>query len=313
MVQINNSFSGQNYLPYSVGILQAYTQRHARNPERFHFLAPLYKRVAISDAVDDLLAADVVGFQHLCGTPRSRSKSPAAMKLRRPDVIIVFGGPHVPDHAEQLLRDHPFIDLAIQKEGEITFLRMLEQLPSHDWSKLEGVSFIGPAGHVQTAHGPRIRNLDDIPSPFLEGVFDPLIADNPDETWIGLWETNRGCPFQCTFCDWGSAVANKVNQFGLERIKSEVQWFARQKIDFVFCCDANFGLLKRDLLIARIHRRGQTYDRISQSAFFGAKYEECHRTCLRDAKNAFGFRAQQRRYFVNAKHRRRDTAGGQAR
>ena len=42
LVQINNSFSGQNYLPYSVGILQAYAQRHAKNPERFHFLAPLY-------------------------------------------------------------------------------------------------------------------------------------------------------------------------------------------------------------------------------------------------------------------------------
>ena len=127
---------------------------------------------------------------------------------------------------------------------------MLEELPSRDWSKLDGVSFIGPSGFTQTAHGPRIRDLDDIPSPFLEGVFDPLITNNPDETWIGLWETNRGCPFQCTFCDWGSAIANKVNQFGLDRIKSEVQWFARQKIDFVFCCDANFGLLKRDLLIA---------------------------------------------------------------
>jgi tRNA A37 methylthiotransferase MiaB len=250
LVQINNSFSGQNYLPYSVGILQAYTQRHAKNPERFHFLAPLYKRAAISDAVDDLLAADVVGFSTYVWNAQISLEIARRLKLRRPDVIIVFGGPHVPDNAEQLLRDHPFIDLAIHKEGEITFLRMLEQLPSRDWSKLEGVSFIGPAGYMQTANGPRIRNLDDIPSPFLEGVFDPLIADNPDETWIGLWETNRGCPFQCTFCDWGSAVANKVNQFGLDRIKSEVQWFARQKIDFVFCCDANFGLLKRDLLIA---------------------------------------------------------------
>ena len=51
LVQINNSFSGQNYLPYSVGVLQAYAQRHAKNPERFHFLPPLYKRVAISSAV----------------------------------------------------------------------------------------------------------------------------------------------------------------------------------------------------------------------------------------------------------------------
>ena len=39
-------------------------------------------------------------------------------------------------------------------------------------------------------------------------------AANPNESWIGLWETNRGCPFRCTFCDWGSATAGKVTKFG---------------------------------------------------------------------------------------------------
>ena len=50
LVQINNSFSGQNYLPYSVGCLQAYVQRPP-DPVAFHFLPPLYKRVRIADAV----------------------------------------------------------------------------------------------------------------------------------------------------------------------------------------------------------------------------------------------------------------------
>ncbi len=250
LVQINNSFSGQNYVPYSAGILQAYAQGHAKNPERFHFLPPLYKRVAISSAVNDLLTADVVGFSTYVWNARISLAIAGRLKQQRPDIVIVFGGPHVPDHAEQMLRDNPFIDLAVHNEGEITFLRMLEMFPSRDWSSLQGISFIGTNGYVRTVNGPRIRDLEAVPSPFLAGVFDPLIADNPEETWIGLWETNRGCPFKCTFCDWGSATANRVNQFGLERIKAEVQWFARHKIDFVFCCDANFGILKRDLEIA---------------------------------------------------------------
>ena len=73
---------------------------------------------------------------------------------------------------------------------------------------------------------------------------------NPDETWIGLWETNRGCPFQCTFCDWGSATAAKVTKFGIERLYAELDWFARNKIEYIFCCDANFGIQKRDVEIA---------------------------------------------------------------
>ncbi len=54
LVQINNSFSGQNYLPYSIALLQTYVQKFAPDPARYAFLTPLYKRVRIADAVEAL-------------------------------------------------------------------------------------------------------------------------------------------------------------------------------------------------------------------------------------------------------------------
>ena len=74
---------------------------------------------------------------------------------------------------------------------------------------------------------------------------------NTDEKWIATWQTNRGCPFSCAFCDWGSSVSSKVNQFGIERLHEEVNWFSNNKIEFVTCCDANFGILPRDLDIVQ--------------------------------------------------------------
>src|SRR5260370_12762215 len=62
LVQINNSFSGQNYLPYSIALLQTYVQRFAPDPGRFEFLTPLYKRVRIAAPVEALKRADLVGF-----------------------------------------------------------------------------------------------------------------------------------------------------------------------------------------------------------------------------------------------------------
>src|SRR5258708_20197950 len=62
LVQINNSFSGQNYLPYSVALLQTYVQKMSADPGRYAFLPPLYKRVRIADAVESLKDADLVGF-----------------------------------------------------------------------------------------------------------------------------------------------------------------------------------------------------------------------------------------------------------
>jgi hypothetical protein len=74
---------------------------------------------------------------------------------------------------------------------------------------------------------------------------------NPSERWLILWETNRGCPFRCTFCDWGSAIAAKVSQFEIDRLLREVDWFAEHKIEFIFCCDANYGMLPRDYEITQ--------------------------------------------------------------
>lgn len=74
---------------------------------------------------------------------------------------------------------------------------------------------------------------------------------NPEHQWMALWETNRGCPFTCTYCDWGSSTKSRLYAFDIERLKQEIDWFARNKIEFIYCCDSNFGILKRDLDIAK--------------------------------------------------------------
>ena len=42
LVQINNSFSGQNYLPYAIACLQGYAEQHLTAADRYEFLLPLY-------------------------------------------------------------------------------------------------------------------------------------------------------------------------------------------------------------------------------------------------------------------------------
>jgi radical SAM superfamily enzyme YgiQ (UPF0313 family) len=253
LVQINNSFSGQNYLPYSVALLQTYVQKNARDPSRFRFLPPLYKRVRIADAVESLLEADLVGFSTYVWNGRISLEIARRLKALKPDIVIIFGGPHVPDQPEAFMRANPQIDLAVHNEGERTFLKLLESFTDREaWQSLPGVSFVKPDGSfVRNANIDRVRDLDEIPSPFLEGAFDEIMKANPTESWIGLWETNRGCPFRCTFCDWGSATAAKVTKFGEERLYAEVDWFAEKKIEYIFCCDANFGIQKRDVDIAK--------------------------------------------------------------
>ena len=245
-------FSGQNYLPLSVGMLQSYAQKHLERPEDYEFLPAIFRRMPPQEAVEQLQGAQVALFSTYVWNIRISLEIARQLKLASPETLIVFGGPQVPDRVEGFLREHPFIDLVCHGEGERTTLAILENCLSRDWDKLSGISFLKQDGTlVQKPNGPRQNYLSEVPSPYLEGIFAPLMEANPEERWIALWETNRGCPFSCTFCDWGSAIQAKVFSFDIERIFDEVQWFADNKIQFIFCCDANFGILPRDLDIAK--------------------------------------------------------------
>lgn len=248
LVQINNSFSSQSYLPYSVGLLQAYVEKHAKDPDRYEFLTPIYARVPVKRAVEHLSGADVVGFSTYVWNIRISLEIARTIKQMKPDTLIVLGGPQVPDKAEEFLRNNPFVDIACHGEGEQIFHAILESFPVKTWDNLPSVSYLREDGSfVCHAKVPRLSDLSGAPSPYLENIFEPLMRANPQERWLVLWETNRGCPFSCTFCDWGSAIASKVYTFDMERVLREVDWFARQQIEFIFCCDANFGILQRDV------------------------------------------------------------------
>ena len=282
LVQINNSFSGQNYLPYSVALLQTYVQKFAPIPAATQFLPPLYKRVRIADAVEALKDADLVGFSTYVWNGRISLEIARRLKALKPGIVIVFGGPHVPDQPEAFLRANPQIDLAVHNEGERTFLKLLEAFPDRAaWAALPGVSLVKPDGtlRAQPQHRPRARSRRDPVAVPRRARSTSIMAANPNESWIGLWETNRGCPFRCTFCDWGSATAAKVTKFGEERLYREVDWFAEKKIEYIFCCDANFGIQKRDVDIANYVADIKKDDRLSGRAV-GAEHQERDRARL---------------------------------
>src|SRR4051812_38765512 len=126
LVQINNSFSGQCYLPYSVGLLQAHLQAHLTSPERFRFLLPVFVRRPVPQIVEQLREADIVFFSVYVWNLQLSLAVAERLKAARPAVRIVFGGPQIPDRPEGFLTEHPFVDVAVSGEGETAALGLLE-------------------------------------------------------------------------------------------------------------------------------------------------------------------------------------------
>jgi tRNA A37 methylthiotransferase MiaB len=239
-------------LPYSTGLLKSYAIAHAAHEHEW--LLPIYKRVGVGEGADALEGADVVAFSVYVWNVRLSLAIAREVKRRRPETLIVVGGPQVPERPaalEAFLHEHPYVDVVCHGEGEAVFTAILDRAEGRDFSDVPGVSFVGVDGRVEThAKAPRIRDLEEIPSPYTSGAFDDLFAARPNDRWVMIWETNRGCPFSCSFCDWGSATASKVFRFDIERLDAEIKWMADQRVPFVWCADANFGALRRDLELA---------------------------------------------------------------
>jgi len=254
LVQIGDKFGSQYYLPYSIGLLQAYAQKHLANPEKYAFSLPIYKRLKVKQVLEQLLDSDIVFFSSYVWNHQLSLKVAKTVKEVKPDCIVVFGGPQVPEEDKELerfLNDNSFIDIGCYSEGEIPFLRILEELKRRSWRNVPSIGFFDKGEFIYNSINERVLDLDKVPSPYLEKVFDPLMAAYPDESWSALLETNRGCPFRCSYCYWGKQTRSRISQYDIERVFEEINWMSHKRIEFIFCCDANFGLLRRDLDIAK--------------------------------------------------------------
>lgn len=206
--------------------------------------------------------AAIMMYSHYIWTSKRLLDWAAKVKEENPLAVNIHGGPDVPKYAgdvEWYFKEHPYVDIAVHGEGEVTASEMLEALGPGlltgepiDLSVLDGVpglSYRGADGlAVRTADRERIKDLNEIPSPFLTGEFEVWgEASVPS----AILESNRGCPYGCTFCDWGSATASRIRKFDLEIVYAELEWCAHHSIDSVAFADANFGIFERDVDIAR--------------------------------------------------------------
>ncbi len=253
LVQINNCYGNQYYIPYTAGALAAFARQFEDILDNVDFLPFIYRRGAVDAIADQIGAVDIFGASCYVWNMALTTEVAIEVKRRNPGALVIFGGPHVPDHDPGFLDRHPYIDITVHGEGEETFLDILRAHRNGEgYLGIPGTSVRDPAtGKTgKTKNRPRMRDISELPSPYLEGLFEDIMAAEKDASWNGMWETNRGCPFQCAFCDWGSLTASKVLEINRERVDREIEWFSKHKIEYLFAADANFGIRKRDIEIA---------------------------------------------------------------
>jgi radical SAM superfamily enzyme YgiQ (UPF0313 family) len=197
-------------------------------------------------------APDVLAFSVLGWNYREFAALAETFKQINPEGWVVFGGNHVSQQATRVFGAHPYVDVVVNGEGEFTFRDLLsarlDGASPRSLHDIQGISFQDENGQVvTTADRPRLENLDEIASPFLTGAIPLTDKDGKFPYDVALLETNRGCPYKCSFCYWGGAVGQRVRAFSRARLRQEIELFARHKVHTLVMCDANFGMMPIDL------------------------------------------------------------------
>ena len=249
-VQAGNLYGDNAHLPYAAGCIAAYAWNNSTIRENYRLGHFTFLRTPIAQVVASFEDPFMLCFSNYVWNFEYHKALAKAVKERYPDCLVLFGGHQVLNESSRQLDEYPFIDFLIHRAGEIPFENLLLAL-------LEGAPLGGVPSLSYRADGKLLRTGDapcdscDFPSPYLAGIFDGLFAEYPSLVFSMTFETNRGCPYQCAFCDWGAAK-HAFLLMPMARIEAEINWAARHKIDFVICADANFGILERDEAIVDI-------------------------------------------------------------
>jgi radical SAM superfamily enzyme YgiQ (UPF0313 family) len=184
-------------------------------------------------------------------------------KLVNPSILTVMGGPNIPlEPARQVeyLEKHPYLDVYVLGEGDFLGHTVVESLidaglslPRLRARELPSSVHRDPDGRaVINLTKPRHKEVDAIPSPWLTGIQDEFF----DGKLAPMIETNRGCPFTCTFCVQGTSFYTKVHNFPVERIKEEIHYITRRiknvspGMGTLRIADSNYGMFERDIDIS---------------------------------------------------------------
>lgn len=233
------------YLPYASGMLAAYAFSDATIQSLFSLKTLFYKCDDLHEIADIIRVPCIAAFSNYMWNVSFNLKLAAYLKEQNAETIVIFGG-HQINERDHYLEQYPFIDYLIFGEGEIAFSKLLRSIAGLERpEEINNISFRKDGEVVVTKRGIVQEDINSFPSPYLSGIFDKIVSENEQDRFAAVIETSRGCPYHCSYCDWGD-YNNTVRTFRTERVLQEIEWLGKHAIAYFVIADANFGLFPED-------------------------------------------------------------------
>ena len=244
--------------PLNVGYIASYCKKLFGNDVEI----TLFKYIDEIDKAVNENPPDILGLSNYCWSHNVSYEIFKMCKKTNPNVVTIWGGPNFPidfPSQKKFMERYKEVDIYVPTEGEIGFSNVVKKVLESNsidevkqkitQNPIDGCVSRNEQGQIQcTIPTLRISSLDEIPSPYLNGMMTKFF----DGKLTPMLQTNRGCPFHCTFCTDGRDEVNKVNSFDIKRVQSEIQYIAEhipKNTHSLHISDLNFGMYPRDIEI----------------------------------------------------------------
>ena len=244
--------------PLNVGYIASYCKKLFGNDVEI----TLFKYIDEIDKAVNENPPDILGLSNYCWSHNVSYEIFKMCKKTNPNVVTIWGGPNFPidfPSQKKFMERYKEVDIYVPTEGEIGFSNVVKKVLESNsidevkqkitQNPIDGCVSRNEQGQIQcTIPTLRISSLDEIPSPYLNGMMSKFF----DGKLTPMLQTNRGCPFHCTFCTDGRDEVNKVNSFDIKRVQSEIQYIAEhipKNTHSLHISDLNFGMYPRDIEI----------------------------------------------------------------
>lgn len=240
--------------------LKSYVEDNFKGTAKFNWSYPLNDSDfdSIDEIIDniceqqpDILALSLYVWNHALSHEVAKR-----VKQKRPNTLIVVGGPHQEHSQPDYFLRRPYIDFACETDGygEVFFNELLYQLTTdRDWNKVPYL--INARGRSNAKYNKRDfvwpRKIFERNKDYIQTRLDKAASLNIPINL--MYETSRGCPYGCTYCEWGGGTNSKVSFKPTEYVFEDLDFLIPfTKPTVIGTVDANFGIVERDIDIAKL-------------------------------------------------------------
>lgn len=233
-------FSNRN-TPNGLGYISAYLQEHI--PDLAVQIVQLSNPFISLDKF--LRETGINNFKYIGVTVYHWNRQAVRYLLKRikemdSSVVTIIGGPEA-SLDPNILNVIDYADFCIIGEGELTLLELIQHLELESGSanlikKIPGIVFRDPITHeiYRTPYRKLISDLDSVPSPYLNNIFNLTNYDSASIT------TARGCPHKCIFCACGALFGHTIRYHSIHRVLSEIDYVVNSGIKRIIIADDTF-------------------------------------------------------------------------